>query len=109
MTVTTKNIFLAMTGDRPGATRSDALMHRIKDVMLDAVMLAVTEERTNPGDMTMLVCMSGFIGGADLMREALARALSLSGHEELAAQIRDDTFVVPLSELLTATAAKEGA
>ena len=109
MTVTTKNIFLAMTGDRPGAMRDMALMHRIKDVMLDAVMLAVKEERTNPGDMTMLVCMSGFIGGADLMREALARALTLSGHEELAAQIRDDTFVVPLSELLTAAAAKEGA
>ena len=49
MTVTTKNIFLAMTGDRPGTIRSDALMHRIKDVMLDAVMLAVNEERTNPG------------------------------------------------------------
>ena len=108
MTVTTKNIFLAMTGDRPGATRSEALMHRIKDVMLDAVLLAVKEQRANPGDMTMLVCMSGFIGGADLMREALARALSLSGHEELATQIRDDTFAVPLSELLTATAAKEG-
>ena len=109
MTVTTKNIFLAMTGDRPGAMRDKALMHRIKDVMLDAVMLAVNEERTNPGDMTMLVCMSGFIGGADLMREALARALTLAGHEELAAQIRDDTFDVPLSELLTAAAAKEGA
>ena len=109
MTVTTKNIFLAMTGDRPGAMRDKALIHRIKDVMLDAVMLAVNEERTNPGDMTMLVCMSGFIGGADLMREALARALTLAGHEELATQIRDDTFDVPLSELLTATAAKEGA
>ena len=109
MTVTTKNILLAMTGDRPGAMRDKALMHRIKDVMLDAVMLAVKEERTNPGDMTMLVCMSGFISGADLMREALARALTLAGHEELAAQIRDDTFVVPLSELLTVTAAKEGA
>ena len=109
MTVTTKNIFLAMTGDRPGAMRDKALMHRIKDVMLDAVMLAVKEERTNPGDVMVLVCMSGFISGADLMREALAHALTLSGHEELAAQIRDDTFVVPLSELLTATAAKEGA
>ena len=107
MTVTTKNIFLAMTGDRPGAMRDKALMHRIKDVMLDAVMLAVKEERTNPGDMTMLVCMSGFIGGADLMREALARALTLAGHEELATQIRDDTFDVPLAEILVA-AAKEG-
>ena len=107
MTVTTKNIFLAMTGDRSGATRSDALMHRIKDVMLDAVMLAVKEKRANPGDMTMLVCMSGFIGGADLMREALARALTLAGHEELATQIRDDTFDVPLAEILVA-AAKEG-
>ena len=109
MTVTTKNIFLAMIGDRPGAMRDKALMHRIKDVMLDAVMLAVKEQRANPGDMTMLVCMSGFISGADLMREALARALTLAGHEELATQIRDDTFDVPLSELLTATAAKEGA
>ena len=109
MTVTTKNIFLAMTGDRPGAMRDKALMHRIKDVMLDAVMLAVKEERTSPRDVMMLVCMSGFIGGADLMREALARALTLAGHEELATQIRDDTFDVPLSELLTATAAKEGA
>ena len=107
MTVTTKNIFLAMTGDRPGTIRSEALMHRIKDVMLDAIMLAVKEERTNPGDMTMLVCMSGFISGADLMREALARALTLAGHEELAAQIRDDTFDVPLAEILVA-AAKEG-
>lgn len=107
MTVTTKNIFLAMTGDRPGAMRDKALMHRIKDVMLDAVMLAVKEQRANPGDMTMLVCMSGFIGGADLMREALARALTLAGHEELATQIRDDTFDVPLAEILVA-AAKEG-
>ena len=57
--------------------------------MLDAVLLAVKEQRANPGDMTMLVCMSGFISGA--------------------AQIRDDTFDVPLSELLTAAAAKEGA
>ena len=107
MTVTTKNIFLAMTGDRPGTIRSDALMHRIKDVMLDAVLLAVKEQRANPGDMTMFVCMSGFIGGADLMREALARALTLAGHEELATQIRDDTFDVPLAEILVA-AAKEG-
>ena len=107
MTVTTKNIFLAMTGDRPGTIRIDALMHRIKDVMLDAVLLAVKEQRANPGDMTMLVCMSGFIGGADLMREALARALTLAGHEELATQIRDDTFDVPLAEILVA-AAKEG-
>jgi ribosomal protein S9 len=96
-----------MTGDRPGTIRSDALMHRIKDVMLDAVLLAVKEQRANPGDMTMLVCMSGFIGGADLMREALARALTLAGHEELATQIRDDTFDVPLAEILVA-AAKEG-